>query len=55
MNKKVIIEFKMSWKEYSNQWQPFVLKHERNWDMSYRDGMVTISCPEELYNNYLNN
>ena len=55
MKKKVLIEFGMSWKEYSNQWLPFVKQYEREWDMSYSKGIITISCPEDLYNNYINN
>jgi len=46
--------FEMTWIEYANQWQPFVLHLQRNWDMSYKKGMVTISCPLELYNKYVN-
>lgn len=55
MKKKVLIQFDMSWKEYRNQWLAFVEKYDRDWDMSCKNSIVTISCSEELYNNYINN
>lgn len=48
-----LMRFSLSWREYSVSWIPFVKDKKRNWDMSYSKGEVTITCPSELYDEFM--
>lgn len=54
MKTETMVKITMSWVEYSNSWLPFVKGKERTWDMSYFNGLVTVLCSEELYNEFEN-